>query len=136
MAPYELQTLHGLRKRGQCPKLPVFVTDRWDWSRKLADFGGLCVRLQSPSDLDHDWSALAGLHCMLLCHGELMRMGSRYEALSWKLLEARPSQFELFFQEKVYGRSEPCFSTLVIGVQEPIDKIIQRDALLYRLLRH
>ena len=74
MVPFDLITLHNLRRRGQCPKLPVFVTDRWDWQQKLADLGSLCIRLKSASDHEHDWSAIAGLHCILLCHGDILEL--------------------------------------------------------------
>jgi hypothetical protein len=134
VAPYDLQTLHSLRKRGQCPKLPVFVTDCWDWHQKLLDLGALCIRLRNPQDLDHDWSALRGLHCMLLCNDHSMRC-QRYEALAWKLLDAKPSQLEAFYPDVQYGRVGPSHTTLVVGVQEPIDKIMRRDSLLWGLLR-
>lgn len=135
VVPYDLQTLHTLRKRGQCPTLPVFVTDRWDWHRKLTDFGGLCVRLRNSADHNHDWSALRGLHCMLLCNGHSMQC-QHYEALSWKLLEGKPNQFEVFYEDMQYGRPGPSYTSLILGVQEPIEKIMQRDSMLWRLLRY
>lgn len=135
MAPYELTTLHNLRRRGQCPKLPVFVTDVWDWRERLQDIGCLAIRVRNPADHEHDWSALRGMHCILLCNGHSMRC-QHYEPLAWKLLEAKPSQLEAFYGDVQYGRSEPCYTSLIVGEQEPIDKIIQRDALLCRLLRH
>ena len=135
MVPYDLQTLHNLRKRGQCPTLPVFVTERRDWQRRLTDLGSLCIRVETPDDTEHDWRALSGLHCILLTFGDILTMGSRYEELQWKILKANPSQFEVFFQDLVYGREAPSFSTVVVGIQEPILKIFQRDKLLWRLLR-
>lgn len=136
-APYDLQTLHRLRSRAQCPALPVFVTDRWDWQQKLVELGSLCIRVQSPSDHKHNWSALRGLHCMLLCDAEGgSERSRRYEQLSWSLLEGMPSQFEVFYRDVQYGRGGPSYTSLVLGVQEPIEKIMRRDALLYRLLKH
>jgi hypothetical protein len=133
VVPYDLQTLHNLRKRGQCPTLPVFVTDRWDWQKKLADLGSLCIRLH-VDDCKQDWTAIRGLHCILLCFGGSSR-AQRYERLSWALLEGRPSQFEAFYEDVQYGRTGPCYTSLILGVQEPIEKIMQRDCLLWRLLR-
>lgn len=125
--PYDLAELHRLRRKGQCPKLPIFVTTRWDWQQKLIELGALCIRVRNISDSEQDWSALRGLHCILLCdRGD-------YAALGQALLAASPYQLETFH----YGlRNTHRLSVLVCGQQEPIEKIQQRDAMLERLLRH
>lgn len=133
--PNDLQTLHGLRRRGQCPQLPVFVTDCWDWQQTLLDLGALCIRVRNHQDVNHDWSALRGLHCLLLCNDHSSRC-QRYEAICWKLLEAGPAQLEAFYPDVQHGRTGPCYTSLVYGQQEPIDKIMRRDTMLWRLLRY
>lgn len=127
-APYDLVQLHALRRRSQCPKLPVFVTDCWEWQQKLADLGALCIRVRHSGDFEHDWSALRGMHCILL-----LRTGS-YAPLGMALLEAGPSQLETFHPGEL--QPGPLLSRLVVGTPEPIEKLQQRDALLERLLRH
>lgn len=125
--PHDLAELHRLRRRGQCPKLPVFVTTRWDWQQKLLDLGSLCIRVRNPADCEHDWSALRGLHCILV------QDRGDFAALGQALLGARPYQLETFH---VGVRNCQRLSVLVCGQAEPIDKLQQRDALLERLLRH
>lgn len=134
-APYDLLTLHRLRSRGQAPKLPVFVTDSWDWQQRLLDLGALCIRVRTPQDCEHDWSALRGLHCILL-HRYLTwavqyKTGG-YGQLGQALLAAGPAQLETFHAEEIFHTG--LFSRLVVGTQEPLKKLERRDELLWRLL--
>ena len=127
-APYDLAVLHALRKRGQCPHLPVFVTDSWDWQRRLQDFGCLAIRVQNPSDSEHDWRAVGGLHCMLL-----ERMGN-YAALGQALLAAAPAVLETFDPKRCGTILLP--SRTVLGAIPSHADRCRRDHLLGRLLRH
>lgn len=65
MTPLELQFLRDLRRRGQSPGMAVFVTDDWGFANSMEDIGTLMIRVRSITDLDHDWSALAGLWVIL-----------------------------------------------------------------------
>jgi hypothetical protein len=129
-APYDLRELHALRRRGQCPALPVFITDNWDLQRKLVDFGALCIRVRNHTDIAYDWTAIRGLHCILLC-----REGE-YTDLGIALLEAGPSTLETFHREPQRRGNWYCYSRLVVGPEEPIQQIVRRDTLLFRFLRN
>lgn len=66
MTPIELQYLRDLRRRGQAPELAVFVTDDWRFAEKITDeIGAMMIRVHGITDLDYDWSAVAGLWVVL-----------------------------------------------------------------------
>ncbi len=127
--PYDLRQLHELRRRGQCPKLAVFVTDSWDWHQRLADIGVLCIRVQRPQDCEHDWSAIRGLDCVLLYR----RFGD-FSGLGQALLAAGPSRLETFHVDE--PQTGPLYSRLVVGKPMPYLAAFRRDTLLNRLLRY
>lgn len=134
--PYDLERLHALRRRGQCPQMPVFVTDSWKWAQRIPDCGALCIRVQSPSDHRHDWSALVGLHCILV------EWRGNYAELGQALLSASPSILETFHDSPQLRSGWWCYSRLVwmdrnmdLGEKQPGSLLMRRDALFYRFLR-
>lgn len=126
--PFDLRQLHDLRRRGQCPKLTVFVSDCWDWQQKLAELGALCIRVQGPQDCEHDWSAVRGLDCVLL-----YRRGD-FTGLGLALLAASPSRFETFHVDQ--PQPGALYSRLVLGQPMAYPDAFRRDTLLNRLLRN
>jgi hypothetical protein len=136
--PYDLRVLHTLRSRGQLPQLSIFVTDKYQWQQMLLDFGALCIRVQGVADTEHDWSAIRGLNCMLVCRGlgfhDAWHRGG-YAKLGHALLAAEPAQLETFHPEEDW-QPGPCMSRVVVGTQLPLMKLQERDAMLYRLLRY
>lgn len=66
MTPVELTYLRQLRRRGQAPELAVFVTDDWRFADRITDeIGSMMIRVRSITDLEHDWSPIAGLWVIL-----------------------------------------------------------------------
>lgn len=126
--PSELLLLHQLRRRGQCPQLPVFVVKRWEWHQRLLDFGCLAIRVRSESDHNHDWSAVRGLTCILV------RDGQPYADIGSALLAASPSRLETFDPTPPGSCALP--SSVVIGREMPYADKCRRDRLLERLLRY
>lgn len=126
--PSELSLLGQLRRRSQCPQLPVFVTKRWEWHERLLEFGCLSIRVRDASDCEYDWSPLGGLFCILV------RDGGPYSDLGAKLIAAKPSRLETF--DPMPPGSYLLPSRVVIGDELPHAQKCRRDRLLERLLRY
>lgn len=59
--PFNLIQLRELRRHGKSPGLPVFLTNRHDWT---AQFGAMSIYVKN-SDSEQDWQAVAGLDVIL-----------------------------------------------------------------------
>ncbi len=126
--PSELALLGKLRRRSQCPQLPVFVVKRWEWHQRLLNFGCLSIRVRDSSDCDHDWSPIGGLACILV------RDGMPYTDLGAALIAANPATLETFDPTPLGSYCLP--SRVVIGREMPHAQKCKRDRLLERLLRY
>lgn len=60
-APFELRQLADLRRLGKAPAWPIFITDSWEFARRMRDLGALAIR---PNE-ECDWTPLAGMDVIL-----------------------------------------------------------------------
>lgn len=62
--PFNLDRLRTLRRSGQSPSLPVFVTSNWVFFANMERCGAMAIRVR-PEDCEHDWEPVAGLDVVL-----------------------------------------------------------------------
>lgn len=62
--PFDLRQLRTLRRNGQSPSLPVFLTNNWQFQSNLQQCGAMVIRV-NPGDSSEDWEAIAGLEVIL-----------------------------------------------------------------------
>jgi hypothetical protein len=77
-----LSDLGHLRRRGQSPALPVFVTDIGSLAQNLREIGAMVV-WATPDSKNWDWRPVAGLEVVLA-------LGFTYRELAAKVKEANP----------------------------------------------
>jgi hypothetical protein len=77
-----LSDLGHLRRRGQSPALPVFVTDIGSLAHNLREIGAMVV-WATPDSKNWDWRPVAGLEVILA-------LGFTYRELAERVRDANP----------------------------------------------